>query len=412
MKSKSEIQQGWRLIVAACLGVICSVIVLPYYSIGALVIPVTTEFGWSRSEFQTAILFSAGLGALTAPAVGWLIDTYGPRRVALPSIFGLSFGLLIASNMNGELWVLYLAYGAMALLGAGTIPVTWTRIIATNFHAQRGLALGLTLTGTGICAVAAPHYTVYLTDHYGWRAAYLGLALFPLIVVWPIIYILLKPIDITSDDAQVDATKANDLNSGLSITQAVKTYRFWVLLFSIFIAYMAFSGIGTNLFASLIDDGLSNSEAATVLSIYGGSIVIGRVVVGYFIDLFWAPGIATFALLMPMIGSILFYGTPSFYTAAIASFLIGFAAGAELDLMSFLTAKYFGLKHYAKIYSIMYACLAVCSGIAPMLFAKVYDQTQNYNFGFFVTAILFGLASAMMLLMGRYPKSLPQAERK
>ena len=149
----SEVLGNWRLVASACTGIMFSSIVLPYYSIGALVVPVTQEFGWERAEFQMAILFSSGLGALTAPVVGWFIDRYGARRVALPSIVGLSAGFVLATFMDGQLWILYLAYGAMAILGAGTIPVTWTRAITTNFFRQRGLALGITLSGTGLCAI-------------------------------------------------------------------------------------------------------------------------------------------------------------------------------------------------------------------------------------------------------------------
>ena len=82
--TEGEIAQRWPLILASCIGIISSSFVLPIYTIGALVVPVTQEFGWSRAEFQAAILFSSGLGALTSPFVGWLNDRFGPRRVALP----------------------------------------------------------------------------------------------------------------------------------------------------------------------------------------------------------------------------------------------------------------------------------------------------------------------------------------
>ena len=120
----SELRQNWRLLASAGTGITFSVIVLPYYTIGALVVPITEEFGWTRAEFQTAILFSAGLGALTAPLVGYLSNRFGPRRIALPAIVGLSSGFLIASTLQGDLWLLYSAYACMAILGAGTIPVT------------------------------------------------------------------------------------------------------------------------------------------------------------------------------------------------------------------------------------------------------------------------------------------------
>jgi len=80
------------------------------------------------------------------------------------------------------------------------------------------------------------------------------------------------------------------------------------------------------------------------------------------------------------------------------------AAGAELDLMAFFAARYFGLKHYAKIYSILYATLAVCSGTAPMLFATVYDRTASYDLGFSVAMVLFVVSALMILSLGRYPK--------
>jgi len=400
MKADDEIIRGWRLVAAAGFGVFCSSIVLPYYSIGALVVPVTTEFGWTRAEFQTAILFSSGLGALTAPAVGWLIDRYGARTIALPGLAGLSVGFLIATMMNGDLWMLYVAYAAMALLGAGTIPVTWTRAITENFFTRRGLALGIALSGTGICAVLIPHYAVWLENAYGWRAAYAGLALLPLFLAGPIVFLYFRPMG----TGALSADHAAESQNGLTLAEASRDFRFWVLLISIFAAYMGFSGIGPNLIPSLTDDGLSKSDAATVQSIFGAAIIIGRLVVGYLIDRYWAPGVATCALLLPVLGAVILTGAPSFYLAGAAAFLIGFAAGAELDLMAFLAARYFGLRHYAKIYSVLYATLAVCSGTAPMLFARVYDQTQSYDFSYFVAALLFAIGAFLVLAMGPYPK--------
>ena len=403
-RSEAELAQRWPLIMATCIGIVSSSFVLPYYSIGALLTPVTEEFGWSRAQFQAAILFSSGLGALTSPLIGWLNDKYGPRRVALPSMIGLSLGLFTASQIQGQLWMLFLAYGMMALLGAGTIPVTWTRAIATSFFKRRGLALGLALTGTGICASIAPHYTVWLTDHYGWRGAYVGLALVPLVLAWPMLYFLFKPLD-THSDAELEEpdTKAA-LENGLTLGEAVRGYRFWILLLSILFAYQGFSGIGPNLLPSLTDDGFSRDQAASVQSVFGISIIVGRVVVGYLVDRFWAPGVAAFCLAIPAAGAAMLHGSQTFETAALAAFLIGFAAGAELDLMAFLAARYFGLAHYAKIYSILYATLAVCSGTAPMIFASVYDATGSYDLGYSVASVLFLVSVLLILILGRYPK--------
>ena len=402
--TERELAQRWPLIMATCMGIISSSFVLPYYSIGALLTPVTEEFGWSRAQFQAAILFSSGLGALTSPLIGWLNDKYGPRRVALPSMIGLSLGLLTALQIQGDLWMLFLAYGMMALLGAGTIPVTWTRAIATSFFKRRGLALGLALTGTGICASVAPHYTVWLTDQFGWRGAYVGLALVPLFLAWPMLYFLFRPLDAHSQSDQQEPETTAALDRGLTLGEAVRGYRFWVLLLSILFAYQGFSGIGPNLLPSLTDDGFSREQAASVQSVFGLSIIVGRVVVGYLVDRLWAPGVAALCLAIPAGGAAMLHGSQTFETAALAAFLIGFAAGAELDLMAFLAARYFGLAHYAKIYSILYATLAVCAGAAPMLCASVYGSAGSYDLGYSVAAALFLVSVVLILLLGRYPK--------
>ncbi len=149
---------------------------------------------------------------------------------------------------------------------------------------------------------------------------------------------------------------------------------------------------------------MSTSDAATAMSVFGVAVITGRLVVGYLVDRLWAPGVATLAIALPVAGSLLLYGEPTYSVALIAAFLLGFAAGAELDLMSFLAAKYFGLKHYAKIYAVMYAGLASASGSAPMLFARIFDETNSYDIGFVIGSVFFAIGALLLLTLGRYPE--------
>ena len=388
------------LLFSASIGVICSSIVLPFYSLGALVVPITQEFGWSRAEFQLALLFSTGAGVVTAPLVGIFLDKVGIRKMALIGLFGLGAALSLASQLNGQLWMLYLVYALMAILGAGTIPVTWTRAVTNVFAKQRGLALGIMLSGTGICAIVIPQITVFVTEYFGWRVAYLVLAALPVGLAGPLVLLFFRPAE-SSDDSQLD----DEVRAGLTFNQAIKGYRFWVLLISIFVVYIAMSGMVPNLIPALIDQGISAQLAATAISVFGVTVILGRLVVGYLVDIAWAPGVAAFAIGLPVIGSLILAGSPPFFTACVAAGLLGFAAGAELDLMSFLAAKYFGLLNYSQIYAVLYAALALASGLAPMLFARIFDQFGSYEIGFTIGALFFAAGALMVLTLGRYPKS-------
>jgi MFS family permease len=404
----AEFRRHWRLLLAATAGVICSSVVLPFYTIGTLLKPVTAEFGWSRAEFQSAILFSATLGALAGPLVGWLIDRHGSRRIALVGLVGLSLGFFAAASMNGQLWVFYAAYACMALLGAGTTPITWTRAVGAAFSARRGLALGLALSGTGLCAMAAPLFTVWLLEHFGWRGAYIGLGLLPLLFAGPLVLWGFR--ERGAAPAGPQATEA--AATGISVREALRGYHFWVLLLSVFLAYLAVSGIGPNLVPALTDKGRSPTEAALLQGVYGASIIGARILVGLLLDRFWAPAVAAASLLLPVIGCLLLTGAGTLPWQVLAMALIGFAAGAELDVMSYLAARYFGMRHYGAIYALLYAALAVCSGTAPALFALVQDRSGSYDAAFAGAAVLFLLSAAVVLALGRYPRFDPPADTR
>ena len=395
----NELTKNWLLLFSASIGLICSSIVLPFYSVGALVVPITTEFGWSRAEFQLVILFSTGAGVITAPIVGMFVDRVGVRRMALSGLFGLAIALVLASRSSEELWMIYLSYSLMAILGAGTIPVTWTRAITATFFQQRGLALGIMLSGTGICAIVIPQYTVWLVEEFGWRVAYLGLAALPLLFAGPLVFLFFHPVLIDSEETEENA----EMETGLTLAEAIAGYRFWLLLLSIFLVYTAMSGIVPNLIPSLTDQGVEPQKAATVISVFGVSVIAGRLIVGYLVDHYWAPGVAAIAILLSVAGSLILLVEPVYVMACVAGGLLGFAAGAELDLMSFLAAKYFGLLHYSKIYSWLYAALAMASGIAPSLFALVYDKTGSYSVGFIYCTVCFCTSCVLLLFLGRYP---------
>ena len=401
-----ELRRKQSLIISSAFGVTCSSIVLPYYTMSALVGPVTEEFGWARSDMLLSLAFSSGLGAAVAPIVGVLIDRFGARAIALPGLVGLSAGFALAAQVDGPLWQMYGAYAVMAIFGAGTIPVTWSRALTTNFVKRRGLALGIALSGTGLCGALAPNYTVWLSDEFGWRAAYLGLAALPVFLAGPIVLLWFHP---DRDPRAEGAGEAIDRSSGYTLGEAFGQYRYWALLLSIFAIYMAVSGLIPNLIPALTEnDAMSRADAASVVGMFGGAIVVGRLLIGYLVDRYWAPGVAAATMCLPVVGSLLLAGDPSVTVAVIAVIMIGLAAGAELDLMAFLAAQYFGLRHYAKIYAILYAALAICSGSSSWLFGKIYEATASYDLAFQLGSGLFALGAVLMLTMGRYPH-LPSA---
>jgi MFS family permease len=396
VKGRAELAAGWRVLVACALGVGLSAISLPFYAIGPLATHIEADTGWARADIFVAIIFSSGIGALTAPLTGWMVDRFGPRPVALPSILGVSIGLLLASRAD-TLAVFYAGFAATAVLGAGTNPVLWSRVIAGRFDQARGTALGLALVGTALASIFLPYLIAALVPHVGWRGAMAGVALLPLMISLPIGIAWLRPAPGGASGAETQAVLA-----GLTVRQAVSGRRFWILGASVLAAYLAISGILANLVPTLSDRGLDPFRAASLAAFVGLAMIPGRILVGVAVDRFWAPAVGLVVIGLPILSCLILARSESTALLLLACVLLGLAAGAELDLLAFLAARYFGLAHYASIYALLYTALAAGSAFAPTLFARV-SAAGGLDAALGMAALLFGVGALLMPLLGRYP---------
>ncbi|MEE8307261.1 MAG: MFS transporter, partial [Gammaproteobacteria bacterium] len=98
-------------------------------------------------------------------------------------------------------------------------------------------------------------------------------------------------------------------------------------------------------------------------------------------------------------------------TALVGTILMsGFAAGAEVDLMGFLVARYFGLRHFGKIYAAIYIGFALAPGITTPMLGAARDHYGNYSAGLYVAAVALVGAALLFVSLGPYPK-LPESQQ-
>lgn len=402
----SEFHAGWRVLVASSLGVACGASPVPFNSLGPMTVPIAEEFGWGRAEVQLSILWFTLAVMFIVPIVGTLADRYGVRRVAIGTLvaFGLLFGAI--SMTPASLAAFYALWFIAGLLGGGSTPVTWTRAVNGWFNRHRGLALAITLVGTGIAAMVLPSFTTWLIERFGWRLAFVGLAMLPLAIALPFAIAWFREPD-AAHIARLAAqagTSASAPTQGVTLREALRNYRFWVLAASILLVAAGIAGTITNLQPLLMDHGFTPEAAARTVGAIGVSIIFGRLLAGFLMDRFWAPGVVLPMLLLPAIACLLLVDHDITQMSALAAAaLVGFASGAETDVVAYFCARYFGLKHYGRIYGLLYTVFGFASGIAPWIFARVYDTTGSYNPILYVAAVAFGIGALLLLTLGRYP---------
>jgi MFS family permease len=401
---RSEFTLGWKVLVGAAIGIACGASPVPYAAIGPLTKAIEADTGWTRGEIQASTMFFSAAVISLMLLYGTLIDRFGVRRIALASIFGFGVGFAAISFSPENLYVFWGLWLITGAIGGASIPISWTRGVNSWFVKNRGLALSIALTGTALSGFLLQALPGFLLPEYGWRGTMLIISGLPLLIGLPVAWLLFRE---PRPEERPAAAIASDgvAQWGLTLGEAARQPRFWLMILSFGLVALAFGGLYTNYNPLLTDKGFDPKTAGLVAGSIAISILVGRIFAGFLIDRFWAPAVAFPMLAAPALACwLLTADTISVPVAVFAAVLIGFAAGAESDLIAYMAARYFGLKHYGKVYAALYMPFALCSAISPFWYGHVFSTEKSYNSALYVATGLFIVGAVALLGSGRYPK--------
>jgi len=368
-----------------------------------------SEFGWSMATVQGGTAALAITMLISLPVVGMIADRIGVRMVAYVSTPLLGLTMMSFSLMTGSVAQFYAQCMAVAVFGAGTTLVIWTRAVNRYFDKQRGLVLGLIMSGTGLFSLLAKPSLAAVVANDGWRIAYLWLGAVPLLLMLPIFWGLIR-----QNPQEIEANSNPDGShhtagglpgaAGLSLKEAVFHWRFWLLLLAFVPAAFATAGPIPNLERFLLLHDFDMAKATSITALLGIAIIVGRLGTGWLMDRIWAPAVGAILFLLPAAALLMLtqdtIGTPQ---AVVAVILIGLGAGAEFDILAFLVARYFGMFRYSTIFGIFFACFTTVGGVAPSVFGWFYDQTGTYSTIFAFSAVALGVGAVALITLGRFP---------
>jgi len=391
--------RGWLIVAVSLFGISTGPAAFGIASIGVLSEPIVKELGWSRTELSAAVSAMMLCTALCLPLAGRLIDRLGARRVLLPSLAIMALAMAGLAAVQSY-WQFLLLYVAMGTIAVGTNSTAYMRVITGWFDHRRGLAIGIAGSGTGLGFAYVPLLTQYCLDHWGWRSAYLGLAALLVAVTLPLMALLLS--DAPDHDAPHDRPEAQAGQQGLSMQEALRKPDFWVLGGIFVVLAFVLYGLLPHLVPLLQDRGIPAGEAAAIASLFGFAAFGGRLLIGFMIDRFDARRIAFSFFSLSAVGLLLLTMPLPQWGFIAAALLLGGSLGAEVDMLAYLTSRYFGLRCFAQIFATLFSAVMVAMGLGPLAFGAIFDLTGSYGFILGTGVPICLLASALVLLLGPY----------
>jgi MFS family permease len=354
---------------------------------------IESEFGLTRGGTSGIFSLYMLLCCIFAVAGGWILDRYGPKIVVVCMGFftGLSFFL---SSQATAAWQLYITYGVLFALGTGALFTVINSTTSRWFEKKRGLALGVTTSGTGVGTIVMAPLATFLITTFSWRAAFIVIG----IMAWFII--TLMGLALKKDPRTVgllpDGEKRGIVRSGpkdhpvfpagLSLLQSLQTGNFWFLN----LAWL-FLSLNVHLFIVHVvpyatDMGIAPMEAALIVSLAGGATIAGRLGIGAISD---ATGrkIPAIACALLQTGSLLWLLWAGelwvFYTIAV---VFGLLWGGLSTMIMALIGDVFGLRSIGVIMGVMSAGWSLGAATGPAIGGFIFDMSGYYSTAFVIGA--------------------------
>jgi len=397
-----HLHYGWVMVImAACIMAVQAPV---FYAFGIFLVPLTAEFNWERGALSGAFSMAMLLSGLFSIISGRLSDKYGPRILVTIGGLSLGVGFLLMSQIN-SLWQAYLVWGLFMGIGSSCCWIPIVSTIPRWFTKKRGIAIGIAVAGPGLGGIISPTLAQWLISTYDWRQSYLILGLIAFIVVIPLAQFMkhspqrvgLKPYG--EDETVKDERPL--VTGGLSLTQAIKTSRFWIFGSMLSLFFFSEGATIVHITPHAINIGILVIMAASVTSIIAGGSVIGRLSMGFISDkvggrlvLIACISLATLALLWLLFAE-------EIWMLYVFAIIFGLAYGGIVVLQTVISAELFGLSSLGTILGGLMLFTTVGMALGPPLAGAIFDVTGDYSLAFLISVIICALAIILSLILLR-----------
>jgi MFS family permease len=269
---------GWRMIAAACA---LRVLGAGLHSFGFTVffLPLSQDLNLNRTSTSLAFSLARAEGAIEGPIVGHLLDRYGPKPIMLAAVLLMGTGYLLLSQVDSYITFLIVYLGVISLAHAGGFMHAPMVLINTWFIRHRARAITISSAAFGMGGVLIAPILSVIVQTWGWRwGAALAGVLFLLIGIPLSLTIRRSPVSMgllpdgdepVSSEAGADGlTPSRRTEVDVTVAEALRSFAFWGSVLAAGIRNGSYHAISVHFIPLMVWKGLSQAEAALLLSVY------------------------------------------------------------------------------------------------------------------------------------------------
>ncbi len=382
-----------------------------FYGFTVFFLPISAEFGLTRTVTSTVFAVARLEGALEGPIVGWLIDRFGARKLMVIGILFLGAGYIAMHWMN-SLLMFFVLYAAVIAVGYQTGFVHTIFALANKwFIRQRSKATGVVSAAFGLGGALLVPLLGWLIIQYGWRMAVVAAGAAALVIGLPLCLAIRDTPEkkgLLPDGDEVEVKEVAGKSSGaaeevsFAVKEALKTPTFWILCLALTLRMFVAGGIWVHMVPLLVFKGFDEQSAANAIGLLLIFSIPVRFVFGWLGDIYPKRYLLMLCCLINAASLFILLIAQSPWQLYL--FVILFALGYGISPLNVsIVGEYFGRKNFATIRGIVAAVYAIGIMAGPIFAGYIYDTTQSYHIAFITFIVVFCLA-VITFFFARPPK--------
>ncbi|WP_331158085.1 MFS transporter [Steroidobacter sp.] len=397
-----DYEKAWWVLLGASLCIFSGSASVAYYTFGVFLPEIIAATKWSGPALAATIGPGLLAASVVAPLAGMACDKFGVRAIVLIGAPAIGIGFAILGMAPTSAGGFAAATILMYLLFFAGSPVPYARMLSGWFDTRRGMALSIMFASGSIGIACWPQYAAFLIAHLGWRHAYVAMGGSAAAVVLFAALFMLKDPPGAGSTSDSGATAGR---TGLLVREALRTVRFWKLC-AVFMLLTAVLGGTAVIFPVILRmQGADPSAAASIMSVIGIAMFVGRLSLGLTLDRFFAPYVTLCISIISTLAFVIMILGGSTKTLFAAGAFLGFGLGAEYAVTAYIVSRAFGIRSFGSIYGLITTATSIGAAIGPaVLGAALVSSVGIRTLSFAALAVLL---VPILLLLTVSRKDLP-----
>ena len=369
---------------------------IPVFCFALFVIPWLDGFGVSSSEIMLAPVVSMIVLGLFSPFAGNLFSRYSSRLIVLTGLISLVLGLLLVTQASAW-WQILVLYATLLPIGMTLMgPLTAQTLVTRWFESQRGIALGITATGTTIGGIIFPLIVARFLTDFDWRDVLAWMTGICVVLAGPSTWFVLsrEPCNVE------ESSPAFNDEPQITTRGIVSSSSFWIPAIYVTLMSLIVGAIQHNIGIISQDLELSAESAGGFVALTSAAMILGKLMFGALGDRIEYRYLIWISISFILIALTLLMSMNVSWMFGIALLFLGLANGGIVPIMALVYGSHFGVIAFARVMGL--ALLIVTLGaFGPLIAGWIYDAQGSFTLAFQLFAITIAIFATVTVRLKR-----------